>query len=315
MEYRRLGRTDLEASRIGFGCSRIAQASGASERRAIVCTLETALDRGINFFDTADSYDHGASEALLGDVFRRQRDRVILCSKAGYRSWLLLALDRWARLSPSVVRHVMPLHRTNRASRAGRERRRNFEPGRLAIAIQGSLRRLRTDRVDVFYLHSPPPDVLADGRVFETLQGLKQKGWIRHYGISCAERSTTQDVLAALRCPGISIVQVMVNPLESVDLEKIAPRAAELGVAIVGRQPFHRGAVLEPRRLTKLQIDCPRRTPAQMVLRSVTQLPNVDVALVGMRSMEHLEENLGSMVGPALSAGEMTRLYSGMLKR
>jgi aryl-alcohol dehydrogenase-like predicted oxidoreductase len=94
MEYRRLGQTELNASTIGFGCSRIAQASTTNERRAVVCALQTALDRGINFFDTADSYDHGASELLLGTVFRRQRDRVILCSKAGYRSWLLLALDR-----------------------------------------------------------------------------------------------------------------------------------------------------------------------------------------------------------------------------
>jgi len=275
----------------------------------VVSTLERALDRGINFFDTADSYDHGASELLIGSLFRRRRDRVILCSKAGYRSWLLLTLDRWMKLPPGVMRRVMPARPTSAASAAGQKRRRNFEPRYLTAAVEGSLRRLGSDHLDVFYLHSPPPEVVADDAVFETLERLKQKGWIRYYGISYAESATTQHVLAALRRPGVSILQVMVNPIQSVDLERIAPRAAELGVAVVGRQPFHRGAVLESQQLAALQHA--GRTAAQTVLRSVLQLPGVDVALVGMRSTAHLEENLAAVTAPPLSADEMRRFYAG----
>jgi aryl-alcohol dehydrogenase-like predicted oxidoreductase len=309
MEYRRLGKTDLSASAIGFGCSRIAQASSAEERRAVVSTLERALDRGINFFDTANAYDD--CEVLLGSVFRRQRNRIILCSKAGYRSWLLLALDRWVNLPPRLMRRVIPQRKRSTGNRAGRRRRRNFEPRYITLAVEGSLRRLDTDHLDVFFLHSPPPEVVADDGVFETLERLKQKGCVRHYGISYAEGATTEHVLAALRRPGVSILQVMVNPLESVDLARIAPRAAELGVAIVGRQPFHRGAVFGAQRLAGLQAEHEKRTAAQTVLRSVLQLPGVDVALVGMRSTPHLEENLGAVSAPPLSADEMTRLYSG----
>jgi aryl-alcohol dehydrogenase-like predicted oxidoreductase len=309
MEYRRLGKTDLSASAIGFGCSRIAQTSSTHERRARVSTLERAVDCGINLFDTANSYVD--DERLLGSVLRRHRERVILCSKAGYRSWLLLALDRWVRLPSETTRRPKPTHRTNSGGGVGRRSRLNFEPRFIAMAIEGSLRRLGTDYLDVFYLHSPPPEVLGVDAIFQDLDRLKQQGWIRHYGISFAEHSTTEHVLAALRHPGLSIVQVMVNPLESVDLDRIAPRAAELGVAIVGRQPFHRGALFSSERIAELPAGHRDRTAAQTVLRSVLQRRGVDVALVGMRSTAHLDENLGAMTGPPLSADEMSCLYSG----
>ncbi len=308
MEYRRLGKTGLRASVIGFGCSRIAQVS-STDGRVLVATLESALDHGINFFDTANSYDHGASEQLLGNVFRGRRDRVILCSKAGYRSWLLLMLDRWTKVPPGVMRRIMPAPPTRTASGAGRKRRRNFEPRYLTLAVEGSLHRLGTDYLDVFYLHSPPPEVVADDAVFETLERLKQKGLLRHYGISFAESATTEHVLAALQRPGVSVLQVMVNPLESIDVARIAPHAAELGVAIVARQPFHRGTVFGLPQLAGLQQA--ERTAAQTVLRSVLQLPGVDVALVGMRSTSHLEENLSAVTMPLLSAEEMRCLYAG----
>ena len=309
MEYRTLGKTGLRASVVGFGCSRIAQVSSTDGRRALVTTLERALDRGINFFDTANSYDHGASEQLLGGVFRGQRDRIILCSKAGYRSWLLLMLDRWMKVPPGLMHRIMPAPPLRTASGAGRKRRRNFEPRYLSMAVEGSLHRLSTDCLDIFYLHSPPPEVVADDAVFETLERLKQKGWLRHYGVSFAESATTEHVLAALQRPGVSVVQVMVNPLESIDLARIAPRAAELGVAVVGRQPFHRGAVFGLQRLAALPHA--ERTVAQTVLRSVLQSPGVDVALVGMRSTSHVDENLAAVSGPPLSADEMRRLYTG----
>ncbi len=313
MEYRRLGQTDLHASAIGFGCNRIAQASSTGERRAVVSTLEQALDCGINFFDTADSYDHGASERLLGSVFRSQRDRVILCSKGGYRSWPVLMLDRW--LPAGLLHRVRPPRLASRGRGTDRTRRHSFTPRFISMAIEGSLRRLGTDHLDVFYLHSPPAGALGDDALFEILARLRQKGWIRYYGISCAEGATTEFVLAAVQQPGISVLQMMVNPLASVDLKRILPRAAELGVAVVGRQPFHRGTAFGSQPLAGMLSEHKERTPAQTLLRSVLQLRGVDVALVGMRSSGHLAENIAALSGPPLSADDMERLYAGTRTR
>ena len=85
MEYRSLGRSDLKPSVIGFGCGHIASLSTTHPRKEIVATLYEALERGINFFDTADSYGQGDSARLLGKLIRGRRQQALICTKAGYR--------------------------------------------------------------------------------------------------------------------------------------------------------------------------------------------------------------------------------------
>jgi aryl-alcohol dehydrogenase-like predicted oxidoreductase len=310
MEYRRLGKTGLRASRIGFGCNRIAQSAAPNHRREVEAILETAFERGINFFDTADVYSNGESERLLGKLFRGRRERVILCSKAGYRPWALVPWSRWVSPLLTGLRRLRPA--LNRNPRSGGKPRppRNYAPRILRLGVEGSLRRLGTDYLDVFCLHSPPPEVVADERVFEGLEDLKQAGLIRHYGVSFAAAATSDEVLCALRHSGISILQVLVNPLKAIDLERIVAPAAAAGIAIVGRQPFHRGAVFESRYRSALFSSRPDRTVAQTVLRSVLQRPGIDVVLTGMTTREHLDENLAALAAPPLSAQEINRLYS-----
>jgi aryl-alcohol dehydrogenase-like predicted oxidoreductase len=302
MEYRRLGNTGLQVSAIGFGCSRIARA----DRREATAVLEAAVEMGVTLFDTSVAYED--DEQLLGRVLGPHRDRLVLCSKAGYRHWFQLELERWG---------TIPTRRWDTSARGGgsspERRRRNFSPRALRLALDGSLRRLRTDRLDIFYLHSPPPDVLSDDAVFDTLESLKQSGRIRQYGISYHEAATTEAVLTGLGRPGPGVMQVMTNPLGGVALDRIAPVATTAGVGIVARQLFHRGAVLRSPHLAALAAPPMGRTLAQTIVLATLQRAEISSALIGMRSRAHLAENLRALSLPPLTSEERARAFSSWL--
>ena len=301
MEYRILGSTGLRVSVIGFGCNRIAEPH--SNQQEIITTLETAIDSGVNLLDTADSYQDGESERLLGRIFSKQRDRVLLCSKVGYRSWIRLLADKWL---PALNN---PLRKGGTSMRGGRKRvsLRNFSPRILEIGIENSLRRLRTDYLDLFYLHSPPEPVVADDRVFQALEKLKRKGMIRHYGISFAEKTPTDLIVAASR-PELSAMQFQHNLMEGIQLARIVESSQDAGR--IARQPFQRSAILSSHHWNEaVTLSLETRTPAQTILRSLTQQQEIHCVLVGMRSRDHLQENLAALKSPALSNQEMQRLY------
>jgi len=306
MNYRTLGRTDLEVSVIGFGCNRLHRRPDRQKSESIA-TLREAVERGVNFIDTANSYAWGDSESLLGEALAGRRDRVILCTKAGHRSWPTLHLDAW-RGRPGAPHDGRGLRLLDRGLRVLHNARRNYAPKFLRLAIEGSLRRLRTDYVDLFYLHGPPPAVTSDPEVFETLRALRREGLIRHYGISCARATTADEALSCLRDTGISVLQVLTGPLERLDIDKVLPEAGRRGIAIVGRQPFHAGAVFSDPTLMASAAAVPGHTPAQCFLRSALQLNGVVSVLVGMRTRRHLHENLASLATEPLSATQMQGL-------
>lgn len=301
MRYHTLGRTGLEASAVALGTNRLAESTDRREARA---TFELAIDRGINMIDLADCYGHGETERLVGRWTQRCRNDVILCSKVGYRPSLSVSLDRW-------VDPIRRWRRSNprRPSSGGRPRpRANFSPRTLVSGIAGSLRRLGTDRLDVFYLHSPPSEVVADEVVFETLEGEKRAGRILHYGVSFPGSATTEDVLVSLRHPGVSIVQLRVNCMSTVDLNLVAEASAPAGVAIVAREPFQKGRLLPAKTVTDPSSSS--RTAAQTMLRAVLQRPGVDVLLVGTTRRTHLEENIAALEASPLTDHEMSELWA-----
>ena len=305
MEYSTFGHTDLNPSVIGFGCGRIASVSALNDRKEIVATLHEALDKGINFFDTADIYGQGDSERLLGSVFRGQRHRLLLCSKAGYTFGTGRYIPRWLKpLAKRVVRRWKSA-RTAATAVRGRSQRQDFTPAHIRAAVEGSLRRLGTEHLDIFLLHCPPVEVVANGTALETLVRLKECGLVRYYGVSCA---TTADALACLRYPGISVLQIAVNFLETEAINKALPLAIERKAAIVAREPFAQGRLLTDRRLIDRLGKNPSRTPAQTALRFVMQLRGVGVVLPGMTSRVHLEENTGALLAPPLTSEEMGML-------
>ncbi|HEX6242087.1 MAG TPA: aldo/keto reductase, partial [Polyangiales bacterium] len=170
-------------SELGLGCARI---GGIFQRDpgAFVALLERAREQGINFFDTADIYSQGESEKLVGRAFRRRRDQVIIASKVGY----CLPTQRLliARIKPLVrpLIRLLRIKRENLPSAVRGELSQDFSPAYIRKAVEASLRRLRTDYLDLLQLHSVPAEVVRRGDWLAALEGLKRAGKIRHYGIT-----------------------------------------------------------------------------------------------------------------------------------
>src|SRR5262245_23290155 len=156
MRYRRFGNTELRTSEIGFGCARIGGVFQQTSRSETISLLHRALDQGVTFFDTADMYAQGESERLLGQAFRGQRDRVVIATKFGYTlptqkqlvsrvKPLLRPLVRRLRLRPAHVH----------ARLRGGVSQQDFSAAYIRRAVEGSLRRLQCDYIDVYQLHDP----------------------------------------------------------------------------------------------------------------------------------------------------------------
>ena len=301
MDYTTLTGTDLRVSRIGLGCNRFAAATTAEERRELEASLRAAFERGINFLDTANAYGDGAADRVIRSALGGERDRLVLCSKSG------LPERRYSRRWQGAIRHLTkPLGLRGMTARlAGRlAAGQTFAPAFIEQAIEGSLQRLGTDYLDLFLLHSPYQVVVWRDDLFAALERLKRQGKIRYYGVSLDNPASTDDWLAWLAVPGISAVQVLVNPLKSVDLTQLVPAARERKVGIIARQPFHKGAVFTNQRLLELAAANSRYTPAQLAVQFSLGQQGVDMVLAGFRSLAHLDDNLGALAGPGLSRHE-----------
>ncbi len=162
MQLRDLGRTGLKVSEIGFGAWAIggsAEGSGAplgwgrANDDESLAAIRRARDLGVNFFDTSDSYGFGRSESLLGIVLSRKREDAIIATKVG------------------VVR--------NSAS----ELRKDFSKQHIFLAVDGSLKRLRTDYIDLYQIHNPTLADLAKEEIQEAMDKLQELGKVRYWGV------------------------------------------------------------------------------------------------------------------------------------
>jgi aryl-alcohol dehydrogenase-like predicted oxidoreductase len=328
MRYRRFADTDLHVSEIGLGCAALGgTAVQRSGRRQAVRLLHEACDRGINFYDTADSYGNGRSEELLGRAFQGRRDHVVLASKTGYAFPTAAGLLRRARLfvRPLLV-SVPGLKGALRKARAS-QRGQDFSPEHLVRSVEQSLRRLRTDRLDLLQLHNPPLSVVESGEAIDTLEALKAAGKVRFYGISCR---TVEDGISCLKNGQISSLQVPINLVEQSARHSLLPLAQRRRLAVIGRQPLASGFLAQPaenlrpdlavideeqfhrklREVTDFQfLHDGRRSIAQAALRFVMQLEGVSVTLVGTSNVQHLRENLEVLTIPPLTPEEMGELF------
>jgi aryl-alcohol dehydrogenase-like predicted oxidoreductase len=326
MEYRPFGSSDLRVSVIGVGGGRLGATLKQGTTSDVTRMLREALDSGITFYDTADSYGQGKSEELIGEALGSSRNEVVIATKAGYR--LSAAGGFAARLKPvlgPLVRSVRSLGRlagSVRSSQMGQD----FSAEYLGNAIDGSLRRLRTDHVDLYQLHSPPTEVLQRGEAFAVLDALKAAGKIRHYGVSCR---TVEDATIAVEHPGVSSVQVPLSLLEREAVTALLPLATKQNVAVVARQPFASGflvqseaqirshaPLVDPDELNeRLRVAAAfrflateSRTTAQAALQWALHQDGVSVVLPGMSRTDHLRENLAALTAPPLTDAELSRI-------
>jgi aryl-alcohol dehydrogenase-like predicted oxidoreductase len=332
MRYRQFGATDLVVSDVGFGCARLGGFFGDLTKPDMIRTLRKALNAGITFFDTADMYCQGESEALLGEAFRGQRHRVIFASKVGYS-----IPARRSVLAPvkSVLRPLarrIGLRRKHLPTGVRGTLTQDFSPRHIVRAVERSLKRLRTDYLDLYQLHSPPPALLEDGQALLTLEKLQGQGKIRYYGVSC---ETTEDALPCLDHGGVAALQLRLSLLDQSALDSVVPRAAAQRVAVIGRECFAGGLLAHQTptlSLTELGVDeSPRdglraelqtyeriaragnRTLPEAAAQFVLGIDGVSVALIGMRTDAHLAANLSYLAATPLSDAEMRAFRRGAL--
>lgn len=203
---------DKQVSRIGFGGARLGSLSNPLSIRDCARLLDVAIEIGISFFDTANIYGQGDSERLIGRAIRRDRARFTIATKAGQRFSRKMQLLR--PLKPLIRMLPRSAPATREAIKA--QRARNIGPAFHADAIEtnleASLRRLGTDHVDLFLLHSPCEADLADGRLFETLERIHMRGLARRVGVSCD--SATVGALALQATP-VTALQLPISELDA----------------------------------------------------------------------------------------------------
>jgi aryl-alcohol dehydrogenase-like predicted oxidoreductase len=180
-----------------------------------------ALELGITFFDTGDTYGQGANEEIVGTALKRagaRRDRVQIATKFGY------VLD------------------SERRGHAEGERPHDWSPTRTRRALEASLGRLGTDYVDLYQLHNPRMDALQRDDLWETLEGLRQEGKIRHYGVALGPKIGWRDEgLRAVDERPIASLQTVFNLLEQEPGADFLEAAVRRGVGVMARVPTSSG--------------------------------------------------------------------------
>jgi aryl-alcohol dehydrogenase-like predicted oxidoreductase len=323
MEKRRLGMTDLSTSVLGFGCASI---GSRASRRDAVDAVSQAFDLGVNFYDTAPFYGQGESEKILGEVFRDRRDEVVIATKVGIYPSAMLRLA--SKLRPIVRIALRSIPGGGRSSvRKGVQAFTlsnsdvQFDRQSMVKSVGDSLRRLRSERIDLLLLHATPkPEEIDD--VVDELQALQRAGKIAHYG---ASSHGYDEVLLWLQreATGISALQVMLNMFEIETLDRCLSLAPQSGIAIIAREPFARGRLVPTRatspghlefvgqeydpRFDRLAIEAGRTVP-QLAIQFLVQTPGISSVLAGMSSTKHLLENAASLGMPRLTSEQVARI-------
>lgn len=292
MRYRRLGRTDLQVSEVGFGAWAIGggkhgHSYGPTDDAESLRAIKYAFDQGCTFFDTADIYGHGLSEKLLGQALQPHRPDCMIATKVGNDFY-----------------HG-PFHQ-------------NFDPDYIREALEKSLKRLRTDYIDLYQLHNPPLMMLERGEHYEILEALKSEGKIRFYGVSVHD---AYEGMMAIDTGKPDVIQVMHNLLRQDASEELFPFAQERDIGIIAREPLASGMLtgkyyadstfaegdirsgwppeylaFQTQLVDKLRfLDVPGyRSLGQASIRFVLDEPAVSVVIPGGKTVAQVTENLAA---------------------
>jgi aryl-alcohol dehydrogenase-like predicted oxidoreductase len=214
MTYRQLGDSGLTVSTVGLGCNQIGGKLDLAATRAVV---HAAIDSGVTLFDTADIYGNetGASESLLGEALELHRDRVIVATKFGMSTRGSTLPDHEARGSRRYIR----------------------------AAVEGSLRRLRTDHIDLYQMHQPDPRTPIE-ETLEALDELVRQGKVRYIGSSNFAGWQIVDADWAARANGgarFISAQNEYSLLERDSETDVVPAAEHVGVGVIPYYPLARG--------------------------------------------------------------------------
>ena len=207
MKYRTLGRTNLKISEISLGTWQVGGKWGSGfDNSTADSIINTAIDNGVNFIDTADVYENGLSETAVGRIVRARSERIFVATKCG------------RQIDPHV--------------------NEGYTPDVLRKYVEDSLRRTGLDALDLVQLHCPPTDVYYRPEIFEAFDRLKSEGKIRHFGVSVEK---VEEAIKATEFPNVETVQIIFNLFRQRPSELFFEQAQKKNIGIIARVPLASG--------------------------------------------------------------------------
>jgi aryl-alcohol dehydrogenase-like predicted oxidoreductase len=291
MQTRKLGKSGLEVSAIGFGCMGLSYGYGpAADKQDAIAVIRAAVERGVTFFDTAEVYGPLTNEELVGEALAPFRKQVVIASKFGFD------LENFPGL--------------------------NSRPEHIKKVAEASLNRLKTDVIDLFYQHRVDPNIPIED-VAGAIKDLIGEGKVKHFGLSEASAKTIRRAQAV---QPVTAVQSEYSLWTRDPEAEILPTCEELGIGFVPWSPLGQGfltgtvdaaTTLDPtsdlrstfprftpeaREANQVIVDLLRKvakrkkaTPAQIALAWLLAQKPWIVPIPGTRKLERLEENLGAV--------------------
>ena len=295
MQKRKLGKSNLEVSAIGLGCMGMSFSYGPpADKQEMISLLRTAVELGVTFFDTAEVYGPFTNEELVGEALSPLRDQVVIATKFGFK-----------------------LHPDGSPGWLGLDSR----PEHIKEAADGSLKRLKTDVIDLYYQHRVDPDVPIED-VAGAVKELIQEGKVKHFGLS---EAGAQTIRRANAVQPVTAVQSEYSLWWRRPEEEALPTLEELGIGFVPYSPLGKGFLTgkvdesttfdssdfrntlprftpEARKANQTLVDLLRRigerkkaTPAQIALAWLLAQKPWIVPIPGTRKLERLKENIGAV--------------------
>ena len=211
MQKRKLGKSGLEVSAIGLGCMRMSAGHGpvSGTREEMIAVMRGAVERGISFFDTAQVYGPFVNEEVVGEGLAPVRDQVVIATKFGF------ALNAHGRPSPGL----------------------DSRPQYIKESVEGSLKRLRVETIDLLYQHRVDPEVPIE-EIAGAVKNLIQEGKVKHFGLSEAGAKT---IRRAHAIQPVTAVQSEYSIWWKRPEEEVLPTLEELGIGFVPYSPLGRG--------------------------------------------------------------------------
>jgi aryl-alcohol dehydrogenase-like predicted oxidoreductase len=283
--------------------------SGSDDRQSLEA-LQTAVDLGCNFFDTAWAYGEGKSDALLGKILSANRSkRLYAASKVPPLN------DKWPASPKDKYRDVFPSEHVFKYAKLIREK-------------------LGVDSIDLLQFHVWDDGWTNEPEFRETVQQLKSDGWIRFFGLSL-NRWQPENGIKALRTGQVDVVQVIYNIFDQSPEDKLFPVCRELNIGVIARVPLDEGSLggkmtpqtkfpdddwrsryFSPDNLKKTMARVDKLKPVlpkgmdlpETALRFILSNPTVSTTIVGMRKPDHVRQNIAVSDAGPLDAGVLTTL-------
>ena len=311
MNYRNLGGTDIRVSEVGFGVWTVSTGWwGEVDEARSVGLLRRAFEKGITYFDTADTYGSGLGETLLAEAFGGMRDEVVISTKIGY----------------DFYNHT--------ARRGQQERPQDWSEGFIRFALEQSLKRLGTDYIDFLQLHNTKMDAIENDALFELMDEFKEEGKIRSYGVALGPKiGWLEEGVKAMRERDLAGVQMIYNLLEQDPGRALIEAARETDTSLIVRVP-HSSGMLEGKyteettfakndhrrhrpkewlldglkKVEHLGFLTEERTIGQAALKFVLASPEIASTLPNIYDDEQLDEFAAAPETPDLTADELSRI-------